>query len=843
LLHKFTYQFLRNALLIVLYVPFLGILIAQNNIDTTKSIQKDTTVVSKVKTGFKDTVISKTKNVFDSRIKYTARDSMVLDNPNEMIYLYGLGTVNYETMDLKAGKIVINNKTKLVNAEYATDTLGNKIEKPAFNDGSQAFDSEKMSYNMDTKKGKIYEALTKQENLLVFGKAIKKDSSKIIYVKDAKCIPCEYADAQTYFLTKKAKIIPDDKVITGPVFLVLAGIPTPIGLPFGYFPSTRKKKSGVIIPKFRDAAIQGIGLAEGGFYWAASEYADVTITGDIYTSGSWRANIANRYLVNYKMQGSVNIAIARNYVTNGDLPGAVKPVDYSITWSHAFDQKFLKNARFSANVNYIGGLYNQLNQSNYNTTRDNNINSGISYSKTFKNFNISTSLTLRQNKTNSTVDVSFPQFSFALNPVKLFPNAPQNSPLQKLQFNYSNGFNATASTKENRLFSDSTFNVIKSGFQQNASLTHNQLFAKYFNISNAITLSGVAYLKTTRKNDITSIKGYEIEEKQVFDPKATVNVSYTTSINTTGIYGNYYYKSKFLKQIRHVMQPSVGFNFTPYLGDNFYNQNRTYFDFKTKEEVKYSVYESLLYGGPGTSKSGNVSFSLANTLDAKYKQKSDSGEAFKKASLLNLFNFSTSYNIFAKAFQWSPLNISVATNLFNKIGVSGGANYSFYGLDTGFKDVNKSAYATNNKLLTFKGANISFNTSFDKNYFLPKDDKEKGYEDFKWTLTPIFAIGWTPDYVNNKIKNELTTGLNGNLSLTKNWVFTFNTGYNFKEKVIVLSNVTIARDLRCWQLNINWYPNGPNRGYTIGLNLKNAMFQNFKIPRQRNWQDNGALQN
>ncbi len=837
--YPLKYYFLRKTLLIAVLFVCIANLNGQNKIDTTKS--KDSLQVVRKDSLFKDTAINATKNVFESRIKYTARDSMVLDNPNEMIYLYGLGTVNYETMDLKAGQITINNKTRLINAQYALDSSGKKIEQPAFNDGSQAFDAEKMAYNMDTRKGKIYEALTKQESLLVFGKSIKKDSSRIIYVKDAKCIPCEYADAQTYFQTKKAKIIPDDKVVTGPVFLVLAGIPTPLGLPFGFFPSTRKKRSGVIIPKFRDAATQGIGLAEGGYYWGINDYMDLTITGDVFTSGSWSANIVNRYTKKYVMSGNAEIGIRRQYFEKGDLPGVKVPIDYNVVIRHAFDQKFLNNARFSASVNYVGGLYNKLSQNNFQGILNNNINSGISYSKSYTNFNISSSANLRQDKTNNTVAISFPQFTFALNTIQIFPNSDPNSPLQKLQFNYSNNLNAEALTKENNLFSDSTWQLIRSGFNHRASITHNQMFAKYFNLSNSISLSGVAYLETTRKFDNLGIKGYSLEQKKIFDPRATVNMSYNVGLTTTGIFGNYYYKSKFLKQIRHRMEPSVAFNYTPYLGDRFYRQNQSYIDSRTKEVIKYSIYEGTLYGGPGESQSGNLSFTLNNTLEAKVRQKSDTGVSYKKINLLNLFNFSTGYNLFAKAFQWSPLSISYATNLFNKINLQGGMAYSYYGIDSTGQAINTSSYKSSKRLLRFTGADINMSTNFDKSFFLGKD-AEKGYENFNWSLSPILTCNLTPDPITQKILPNITSSMGMNVNLTKHWIFAIVTGYNFKAKNIAATTVNITRDLRCWQMNVNWVPFGPFRSYNVGLNLKSTMFQNFKIPRQRNWQDNGALE-
>jgi hypothetical protein len=825
-----------------LFSTFSG-LFSQNKMDTTKINLKDSLSITKKDSLFKDTAIAATKNVFDSRIKYTARDSMVMDNPNEMIYLYGLGTVNYETMDLKAGYISINNKNKLVDAQYVLDSAGKKTEAPAFTDGSQAFDADKMVYNMDTKKGKIYEALTKQEKLLVYGKAIKKDSSKIIYVKDAKCIPCEYADAQTYFQTKKAKIIPDDKVITGPVFLVLAGIPTPLGLPFGFFPSTRKKRSGIIIPQFRDAASLGIGLVGGGYYWGINDYTDLTVTGDIFTTGSWTTRIANRYRINYKMTGNLEVNISRNVGPTGDLPGADKTLNYRINWSHAFDQKFLGDARLSANIDYVGNAFNRVNEFNINTNLNTNINSGIAYSKNFKNFNITSSIQLRQDKTKNTVAINFPNLSFALNPVKLFPNAATNSPLKKIQFNYSSNFNATATTKENSIFTDSTRNLIKSGLTQNASISHFQVIAKYFNFSNSINLSGKAYLQTIRKVDITSIKGEKVIEEQVFDPRAFFNVSYSTGLTTTGIFGNYYYKSKILKQIRHRMDPSVSFSYTPYLGESFYKQKRSYTEFRTKEEIEYSIFENTLFGGPGTSESGNLSFNLANTFEAKVRDKTDTGVTYKKVSLLNAFNLSTSYNLFAKTFQWSPLFISYNTNLFNKIQVQGSFGYSFYGIDNDLKPVNRSAYEVNQKLLRFTGAELGFSTTIDKKDFLSKKDPEKGAEDFIWNLMPTVSCAWRPDPKTNKITPEISTRFSSHIELTKKWKFDLTSGYNLQSKEIVSSSIGVIRDLRCWQMAVQWIPFGFTQGYTISLSLKNEMFKDFAIPRRRNWQDNGNLVN
>ena len=376
----------------------------------------------------------------DEKVTYTAQDSVVA-LPNEgKGMLYGKAKVNYGSMNIEAEVIEMDYKRNLVIAYGKKDSLGKNVGNPVFKDGEQTMEADKIMYNLKTKKGKIFNALTHQGELLVIGNEIKKDSMNTIYMKDMKCIPCKDADARTIFRAPKAKIIPNDKIVTGPMYLEIGGAPTPLGLPFGYFPNTKKQHNGILMPTFGSSPERGFNLQNGGFYWGINDKTDMVIGGDIYGNGSWVLRTKNRYNVLYKSNGMLSLQYSSFNIGDRDIPSQFsRQRAYQIGWQHAQDNKSNPSIRFSASVNIVGNqAYNRLTTVNTGQYLQNTFQSNINFTKTYKFGSLSLNALHNQNSQSHQMDVTLPALTFNVN--RFFPfkrdNAVKPNVLDKIGISY-----------------------------------------------------------------------------------------------------------------------------------------------------------------------------------------------------------------------------------------------------------------------------------------------------------------------------------------------------------------------------------------------------------------------
>ncbi|MBK9285284.1 MAG: LPS-assembly protein LptD [Sphingobacteriaceae bacterium] len=810
-----------------------------------------------IKTFKPDTLNTVENEELEGKVSYLGEDSMVFIMSDSKLYLFGKGHVTYGDIDLKSEFIEVDYKKNIVTAFGKRDSLGKAVGHPVFKEGDEEMTAEKIMYNLKTKKGKIFNALTHQGELLVLGSEIKKDSTDVIYMKDMRCIPCKDEDARTKFRATKAKIIPNDKIVTGPLYLEIGGVPTPLALPFGFFPNTKKQKSGILLPMPGQSASQGFFLQEGGYYWGINPQTDMIIKGDIYSNGSWAARTTNNYYVLYKAAGSVNLGYKSFNFGDKDVPTSYsKDKSYSVAWVHNQDNKSNPSVRFGANVNFVNNQrINRINALNSGEFLNNTFQSNINFTKSFKLTSLSINAMHSQNSQTKYAEITLPGLTFNVN--RFFPfkreNAVRQNVFDKIGVNYLLEARNTLSGADTTLFQGDLNKKLRYGIKHSLPISTNFNLFKYITITPALNFNAVMYTQSTSKRFENDFIAPKVISDTTTGFVAGYDASYSTSMNTK-IYFDYLYKKGRLSQVRHLMIPTLAHTYRPDFGKEQYGfwkkvQTDTIGNF-----TRYSIFEKSLFGGPGIGEQNALSINLYNTLDAKTKKMSDSGYVYNKISLLQEASIGASYNMAADSFHMSDIRTSARTKLFKQFDVQASAFFDPYAYDfTTNRRINEFAYNTGGPLGRFKNANFIVSTSLSSNLL----------EAAKAKRNPSITNGVEQGAANNLVKDEklpwnlfINYGLelrniedrviypthslmfSGDLMPTKFWKIGLTSGFDFTSQKISYTTVNIYRDLKCWEARIDWVPFGSNKSYRIVINLKTAMLRDFKIPKQSRPYDN-----
>ncbi len=801
-------------------------------------------------------------DILEAKIDYKANDSIIFLGELKKLYMYGEANVLYENMNMTAAVIEMDYNRDLITAYGLPDSSGKLKGNPVFKDDGEEMQAEKIMFNLKSKRGKIYNALTKQGELLVYGAEIKRDSNNVIYMKDMKCIPCEHADSRTVFRATRAKIIPNDKIVTGPMYLEIGGVPTPLGLPFGYFPNTKKRANGVLLPTFGNSPAQGFNLREGGFYWGINDKTDMIVRGDIYSNGSWAVRTTNNYLVLYKAAGSLNLGFSQFNIGDRDIPAEFKKQrSYSISWQHRQDNKNNPKVNFTANVNYQNARYNTFNAINTGQYLTNTFQSNINYSRTFKIGTLSSNATHSQNNNTRITDISFPQLTFNVN--RFFPfkreNAVRQNVFDKIGVNYLFEARNTLSGVDSTLFKGDIEKKMKYGVRHSLPISTNFNLFKYITVTPALNLSSVMYTKSIRKQFVTDINpAGRIKTDTVNGFVAGYDANFSTAFNTK-VFFDYQYKKGRVRQIRHLLIPTLTYVYRPDLGESHYGFWKKVQTDTFGRTTNYSIFENSLFGGPAAGKQNSLNFNLNNNIEAKVRQQTDTGITYKKVVLLQNLGITGGYNFALDSMHMSQLGVTARNRIWKFFDVVAGANFDPYGYRIDSETnriirVKQYAWNYNNTPARILNANFALNATFGSNDLLRKEKAKqspdltngaergvkvetKEQEKLPWNLSVFYNL--TLDYADpRKAKTMQTLNFSGDISPTKNWKLGVTSGFDFVNKQLSYTSFDIYRDLKCWEARINWVPFGFRKSYNLTINLKTAMLSDFKIPRQRQWFDN-----
>ena len=781
----------------------------------------------------------------ESKVRYVAKDSIRFDMKTRLVYLFGSSEVYYEDIVLKAEEIEINIDSNTVTARGKLDSTGKFFGEPVFTEAGKEMKSHEMKYNFDTKKGIIIDAFTHEGENYVHGEKIYKTSDDILYFKNAKYTTCNLEHPHYYFRAGKLKIIPKDKIVTGPANLFIEDTPTPLAIPFGFFPNTDKQKSGLIIPSYGESAQYGFFLLNGGLYLGISDNVSMKFTGDFYTKGNWSGNFSSDYKNRYRYKGNFNVGLTTSKNGIKELPDYNERKDFFIQWDH--DQRARPNSIFSAKVKF-GTSQNFINNINSSASDflSNNFNSSISYKKSWagKPFNLSVNASHSQNIITETATVRLPEMAFSVS--RIFP-FKKKVMIGKQKFYEKIGISYLMNTKNEVTAKDSLFgfnyiNVLqkdfKNGMRHSIPLGTSFKLLKHFTLSPSINYSEVWYTRSIIKNWNNQTKTVDVDTSFNFIRGNT----YGGSINlATRIYGMYQFNGKVIKALRHVITPSASFSYTP---ENL-STYRSYTDSNNTDQ-EYSIFENGIYGTSGGKETGFLNLSLINNFEMKVRNRKDSVTGDKKIKLIDNLRFSSSYNTMVDSLNWSKVKISARTNIFKRISINFSTLLDPYAIDSSGSRINTPQWEKSGDFGRITSSTIA--TSFSLRSKEKKNEKNSPYgteEELEYIRANPdafidFNVPWNIRfsyilrYSKPKFESKITQVLNfsGDFSLTKKWKIGFRSGYDFKNKDLSYTTVDFYRDLHCWEMMFNWVPFGQRQSYTFTIKVKSALLQDLKLTRR-----------
>ena len=823
--------------------------------------------------------VTSSDGMLSSMVEYTATDSITGSISEGFIYLYKDAYVKYEDFELKAGYIVVDFNHSEIYAEGISDTSGRVIQKPVFTESGKSYRADNMRYNFESKKAKIYKVITKEGDGFLHGEEVKKINQNTFYVRKAAYTTCSHEHPHFNIVTSKAKVVGGEKVITRFAYLEILDVPTPLMLPFGFFPTNEKRKSGIILPSYGSSQFRGFFLRGGGYYWAINDYLDFTMLGDIYTQGGYGLNASTNYRKRYAYSG--NLSVSYNRIAFGReefqefVPSAFDDrSDFAIRWNHNQDAKARPDFRFNSSVNIASSNYYKVTGINANDVLQNQLASSVSFQKSFpgKPFNLNLSLNHSQNNQTGDLTLKLPQFNFSVN--RLFPfqrsvRVGKKKWYEEIGVTYNVTGQNTIETKLGKpIFTESVFrDSSRNGLRHNIDLNANYKVLKHFVLNPSFAYVERWYFQQ-------SVWGFDEEARRarVVD---TLNGFYgvrefRTSANlSTKLYGTWRYRGA-IKAIRHVMTPTVGLSYRPDFGSDFWGYYQEVQTDTLGNTERFSRYNYGIYGSPSEGLQGNVNFGLLNTLEAKVRNLRDS-TGVKKVKILERFSFTTSYNMAAEQFNWAPLGVNATSlALDNLISLNYTGRFDFYGFDEESNQrVNQTALQVNNMLLRPTSQTLAMAVNLNSKRFSSQAERRRSEgeerEDQEGATVAASTMGVTAgdiDYYsqsgmidfnlpwNVRLEYNITqnySGLEPNINqsmtaagdfeLTKNWRVGFRTGYDLQAMDFTYTSLDFYRDLHCWELRATWIPFGFQQSYTITIRVKSQMLSDLKLERRRGYGD------
>ncbi len=842
----------------------------------------------------------KVKVDLDHEVKFQASDSIVMTGRN-LTRMFGNTQVGYGDIKLTAAQLEMNMDNSVVTAVGVPDTTGEMTGYPVFEDPSGRYESKSMTYNFKTEKGIITDINTEQGEGYLTGGVTKKVSEEEYFIKDGRYTTCDNREhPHFYFQVTKGKFRPKKDVVTGPVYMVLEDLPLPIAVPFGFFPFTEKYHSGVLIPTFGEDYNRGFFLRNGGYYFAFSQYADLALTGEIYTRGSWGVTAQSNYNKRYRYRGSFNVSYLTTITGDKGEADYSKMKNFKVAWTHSQDSKANPNMSLSASVNFATSGYSRNNLDDYYSSSFTENTKSSSVNMTYKwpnsKWSMSTTATVNQRSADSTLSVSFPNFTITMSqtaPFKRKHAVGSERWYEKIKLSYSGKFQNSLTAREDEFFKKSLVKDWRNGMSHSVPVSATFNLFKYINVTPSMTLNDRMYTSKIRQqwdpNASAVVRDTTYNFYNVFDFNFSLGF-------TTKLYGFFRPLKIFgdkLNVIRHVITPTISFSASPDFSDPFwgYYGRYSYTDPQGElQTVKYSYFSHGLFGNAASGKSGSINFNIANNIEAKVRSDQDS-TGFKKISLIENFTLSQSYNFAADSMRWSNLNTSLLLRITKGFNLNLSATWDVYKYE-----LNSSGTPVRvNKLRLFNGGGwgrlastgTSFsytlnNSTFSKLFGRGKkkggkdgddnkqvnnerpraanqrdgdgDDDEgsqgsseiqlnkDGYMDwsFPWSLTFNYSLSYgygSFNYDKMEYNGRWTQNLslNGTVSPTKAWHFSWSASYNFDQHKIAYMNCSVSREMHDFVMSASFVPFGNYKSYSFHIAVKSSILSDLKYDKHSSY--------
>jgi LPS-assembly protein len=852
------------------------IVIAKDSFSLKKSslIKKDTTIVPKI-----DTLQYKTsKDSLDAPVTYHADDSMVLDVPTKKMILYGKETkVNYSENELIAPHIEFDQSTSIVSAYLVKDSAGNVVSMPVFNQADFNSVADSIRFNMKTGKGITKGTYTKQGEMYVYGKTIKKESADVFYANFSRFTTCNLDTPHFAFVSKKVKFINKKMAFTGPVHPEFEGVPVPIVLPFGIYPLSQGRHSGLIAPTFTANAELGLALEGIGYYKVINDYWDVVTRGTLYSYGGWTANISPRYYKLYRYRGDFTLDI--QHLRDLDKSGNR---GFNLRWNHSADTKSRPGVSFTANVNAGSSRFNQSVPNSPQRRFNNTFGSSITYAKVWKDkpYNVTISANHNQNVNLKYIEVTVPNVTFNLNTLYPFRKGER---IGEYKWYENIGVALNTAAKSTSSFYDTAGNIgkqfikeLKWGASHSVPISLSLPSLGPFQIAPSVSYNENWFQRKVKYNWNTANKKLDTVITQGFYTSRDMSFGINAATRIFGMFG--FGKKSTIQAIRHEIRPSIAFSFHPnFNAHNYYSYQA---DTSGKNFVRTSYYSDSrynIYQAFDENISGQISFGIDNIVQMKVKNKKDTSQgATKKITLIDGLSLNGGYNLLADSFKFSALNFNFRTNLFEKINIGIYGNTMPYvrnvNRNSGFED--KPIWAKKPLSLgTLTNASISVQTTFkggDKKEQqvnpltqqqlktnpvsgMPLDEYQQEaayitnnpgqYANFNipWSVNLSYNFNYTNSFNSFNKSFQKTTSQNinggGSLNLTPKWQIGLNGSFDITQKQLGLITMYLTREMHCWQMSMNLSSSKGNNYFNISISPKSGILRDLKINRTRYFYD------
>lgn len=848
-------------------------------------------------------VNTKKKGAIDAPIHYKANDSIVFYGSGKG-FLYGEGNVRYEQarpIELKADLIQMNMDSNTVYATGRLDSLGKPVGLPVFKDNTDEYSSKELAYNFETRKGFIKGGITQQGEGYIVADKTKKMNEDEMCMQGGKYTTCDHHDHPHFYLQlTKAKVKPGSYIAAGPAYLVMEDVPLPLVIPFGFFPFTSSYSSGIIMPSYGDEMERGLFLKNGGYYFAINDYLDLEVTGEIYTKGTWGLQLGSTYTKRYKFNGNFRASYREDVYGEKDLPGYSKYNNFKVAWTHRQDPKASQYSSLSASVDFTTSGYNQSNVNNYYNPAEQSKNitsSSVNYTQRFPEspWSLSVNALVSQRSQDSTISLSLPNITVAMSriyPFKRKEAVGKERFYEKIALSYNMTFANSITAKENKLITSSFTKDWKNAIDHKIPITASFNLFKYLTISPSINLHDRMYF-----NKVNRSWNKQQQEEQLDTMSGFFNVyDFNVGVSMqTKLYGFYTPNRKLfgdkIDRIRHVMTPSVSFNYHPNFGDDVWNFYSSYekiivdkndINKITQQTVTYSPYSNGMYGVPGQGMVGAISWSLGNNVEMKVKDQKKTDEVgstqYKKVSLIDNFTISGGYNFAADSMKLQNFNAQLRIKLTKSFSLN--LNGAFDPYKFGLNEYGKPVRVNQLRdFPRFQGTGTSFQYTFNNDTFKKKDktkptndenqneensgvdfnldqpsniDKEKAEANSEnttnsdgyvkpavtWSFTFNYSVRWgisnNFDYDMMDYKREWNHNLSfsGNLNPTPKWKLNYTGSFDLTALEITQMTLSIVRDLHCWRMSASVSPFGRYKSYMVTVGVNASMLQDLKYEKR-----------
>lgn len=807
----------------------------------------------------KDTLKVSNDDDFKTKVTYKAKDSIIFDVERKTIHLYKQVVVKYDDLELKSDFVVINYGENTVTAEGMADSTGKIQGKPEMKDGDQTYYADKIIYNFKTRRGKVYKVRTQlDQDQFIQAEALKRSNEKngIYYIQNGKFTTCSAPEPHYYFLSKKMKVIPDDKIVTGPVQAHIEDIPLPFVLPFGYFPNKPGGKSGILFPTYGESVQRGFFLRDGGYYFAISPKIDASIRGDVYSKGGFGLRGTTNYKIIQKLDGSFTADY--QYVPKSKPEDPVQTGEFksfTVRWNHS--QPFSPTARFTANVNAGTTNYNQT-ANNPEVNLVNTLQSSVSFTKSWtgKPYSFSANLTHSQNNATKNVTLGLPDINFShsrINPFKS-KNSVKSHWYDNIGIAYNTTLRNQISGPDSVVFSPRAPRLFQHGVNHSIPVDANFKIFKYFTLNPNFSYQERWYTQQFIQTFDSTQNKVLTDTLRGFYMLRSFNTG--ISLNTT-LYGTKLFQKGRLMGIRHVVFPSVSFTLSPDYSNSFWNYYGRYKN-AAGTEVKYPKYNGI-FGTVSSGRQQNLNFNLNNALDIKVKQKTiqnnDTTYKPKNIPILESLSMGASYNFAADSLNLSLISTAARTRVLNIINLAANANFDAYKADSSGRIRYNKLELENfgwqkGRIARLINAGLAVGIALNADIFKGKNKNTVNTEaqyfyttryvdfDVPWTFTANYTMQYTQPGApyTSRVTHQLN--FSGDINLTPKWKIAGNSGFDFNAKRLSYTNISFIRDLHCWELRFNWIPLGIYQSYTLEFNIKSSLLRDVKVSRKRNWLDN-----